>query len=110
MKNSEATDKVAQESTENTVNEIMTEDPHEVVADKTAKNISEAPVKETTADNTFKAVETQKPDAPTEKFKCNQCEYENLSEKGLAHHNRMKHCPWLELRCSKREHIAHKGT
>ena len=81
-KNSEATDKVAQDSTENTVNEIITKDSHKAVADKTAKNISEAPVKETTADNTFKAVETQKPDAPTEKFKCNQCELKTCLKRG----------------------------
>ena len=56
-------------------------------------------------DKSFKAVETQKTKAPTE-FKCNQCEYEKPSEKGLAQHIIMKHCPWLELRCSKQEHIA----
>ena len=86
----------------------LIEDQHKVVADKTAKNISgpqSEATNETTADKPFKAVETQKPEAPTEKFKCNQCEYENPSEKGLAQHMRMKHCPWLELRCSKKEHI-----
>ena len=33
----------------------------------------------------------------TEKFKCNQCDYEDSSEKGLTQHVHMKHCPVFSL-------------
>ena len=40
-----------------------------------------------------------------EKFKCDQCTYPNSSEKGLSQHIRMKHCPSLDLRCSRKQHV-----
>ena len=50
-------------------------------------------------------LQTSNTDHHTETFKCNQCNYENSSEKGLTQHVRMKHCPSLQLRCSRNEHV-----
>ena len=49
-KNSEATDKVAQESADNTVHEMMTEDSHKAVADGIA-NIISGPQSEANVNN-----------------------------------------------------------
>ena len=38
-------------------------------------------------------------------FKCDQYNYTNFSEKGLTQHMCMKHCPSLDLRCSRQEHF-----
>ena len=51
------------------------------------------------------AAQTSSTDLNTEKFKCDNCNYENLSEKGLTQHVRMKHCPSLKLSCSRHEHV-----
>ena len=48
---------------------------------------------------------TPKSDILTAKFKCDQCSYSNSSEEGLLQHIRMKHCPSLDLRCSRKQHI-----
>ena len=40
-----------------------------------------------------------------EKFKCDQCDYSNPTEKGVTQHKRMKHCPTLKLKCLRQEHV-----
>ena len=48
---------------------------------------------------------TPNSDILTDKFKCDQYSYSNSSEKGLLQHIRMKHCPSLDLRCSRKQHV-----
>ena len=38
-------------------------------------------------------------------FKCDQCYYENSSEKVMVQHVRMKHCPTLKVIRSRQQHI-----
>ena len=112
QKHSDSTDKVEEEFTHEVVDsqgmKETTEDSDKVNSDGQAKTSpgtrSETIAKETTAENSTEAIEIHTPEAPTEKFKCNECDYKNISEKGLAQHIRMKHCPRLELKCFNQEH------
>ena len=59
------------------------------------------------SDNTVnqEAAETVSIDLNTEKFKCKNFNYGNLSEKELTQHVCMKHCPSLELSCSTHKYV-----